>query len=177
MESTQWSRCPVAELDPLDRYSERMPFVSRMGCAFLALFLAATLTGCSSFQKECEQATAVGPNQGITGRWAGRWQSEKNQHNGELRCIIRELTNGLYSARFHARYKIVFKMNCSYTVILDAKPRDGGFDIQGSANLGWYAGGIYKYNGHASVTNFHSTYSCKYDYGYFQMTRGENDDQ
>jgi hypothetical protein len=71
--------------------------------------------------------------------------------------------------------KTSIKMTCSYTVILDTKPRDDGFDFQGSANLGWYAGGTYQYNGHASVTNFHSTYSCKYDYGYFQMTRPEEE--
>ena len=137
-----------------------------------ALCLAATMAGCSSFQKEWERTAGAAPSpQGIGGRWAGRWQSEKNQHNGELRCIVHELTNGLYSARFHARYKLVFPMTYGYTVILGAKAREDGFDFQGSANLGWYAGGRYEYKGQSSATNFHSTYSSKYDHGYFQMTR------
>jgi hypothetical protein len=138
----------------------------------LAVCLVATMAGCCSFQKEWERAaSAAAPPQGITGRWAGRWQSEKNQHNGELRCIVKELTNGQYSARFHARYKILFPLTYGYTVILDTKPRDGGIDFQGSVKLSWIAGGTYRYNGHASVTNFHSTYACRYDYGHFQMTR------
>jgi hypothetical protein len=146
-------------------------FVRRIALAFLPLFLAATLAGCSSFQKSWEQAATDIPSSGMSGRWAGRWQSGKNKHNGELRCIVRELTNGLYSAQFHARYKIVFNMTYGYTVLLEVRPLDDGFEFEGSARLNWLAGGTYQYKGHANRTNFYSTYSCKYDHGYFQMSR------
>jgi hypothetical protein len=142
--------------------------------ALLALLLGATVTGCSSFQREWERAAATGPAnlpKGMTGRWAGQWESDKNHHRGELRCIVTEMTNGLYSARFHARYKRVFNLTFGYTVVLEARARDDGFDFHGTANLGWYAGGTYEYKGFATATNFHSSYSCKYDHGLFQMTR------
>ena len=41
----------------------------------------------------------------------------------------------------------------------------------GSFWLGFLAGGVYHYEGHADATNYFSTYSCKYDHGTFQMSR------
>jgi hypothetical protein len=62
-------------------------------------------------------------------------------------------------------------LSFGYTVPLQVEPATNGFKFSGQANLHWYAGGIYKYEGHADATNFFSTYSCKYDHGTFQMTR------
>ena len=50
------------------------------------LFLASVFAvGCSSFNRDWEQATGVG-FQGVEGRWTGSWHSDYNQHNGPLRC-------------------------------------------------------------------------------------------
>ena len=155
----------------LNRYalkSAPMIFTLRIS---VALFAFALFTGCSSFQREWERAATAVPAPGIAGRWAGSWESDGNHHGGELRCLITALANDQYSARFHARYKRVFNLTFGYTVVLNAQPGTNGIDFQGSANLGWYAGGTYQYNGHATATNFHSTYSCKYDHGTFLMTR------
>jgi hypothetical protein len=92
-----------------------------------------------------------------------------NGHTGRLRCLLRRDTAGQYQARFHAKYKRIFSFG--YTVPLTVKATNHVFGFQGEANLGWYAGGLYHYEGQMSPTNFLSTYRCPADHGTFQMTR------
>jgi hypothetical protein len=63
------------------------------------------------------------------------------------------------------------RFTASYTVPLSVEPQDSGSRFRGEADLGWLAGGVYRYEGHATATNFFSTYECKYDGGTFRMTR------
>jgi len=130
--------------------------------------------GCSTFERDW-QATGqvrVGTNSTITGRWQGTWRSEVNGHNDQLRCLMTPLTNGLHSARFHAKYKKgIFRFSFSYSVPLQVRRTNDAFQFEGEADLGWLAGGIYRCEGSATVTNFFSTYRSKYDHGTFQMTR------
>jgi hypothetical protein len=126
--------------------------------------------GCSTFSHEwktASQETAL--PEGLKGRWEGTWVSDVNGHTDELKCVTKQNTDGTYRARFHAKYRKV--LSFGYTVALTAQPRDGGFIFQGSADLGWYAGGLYHYEGRADATNLTSTYTCKYDHGTFHMGR------
>jgi hypothetical protein len=130
--------------------------------------------GCSSFNRDWKAAAGTPDSaSGIAGRWEGTWHSDANGHNDRLRCLLTASTNGTYAARFHAQYKRLFRFTFSYTVPLSVTngPAPDTFRFQGSANLGWYAGGRYTYTGTASPTNFHSAYDSKYDHGTFQMTR------
>ena len=112
------------------------------------------------------------PATSVTGRWEGTWRSEVNGHTDQLRCLMTTLTNGLCSARFQAKYRRgIFRFTFGYAVPLSVVNRGGRFEFEGEANLGWYAGGLYRYHGTATATNFTSTYRCKYDHGTFQMTR------
>ncbi len=61
----------------------------------------------------------------------------------------------------------------SYAVPLQFEQRDGVWQFTGEENLGKMAGGVYRYEGHVSPTNFFSTYQSKYDHGTFQMRRPE----
>ncbi|HWY77455.1 MAG TPA: L,D-transpeptidase family protein [Verrucomicrobiae bacterium] len=143
----------------------------RAGSSFL-LLLSSFLTGCSSFNHDWEKAGQwPAPVDDLSGRWDGTWLSDVNGHNGRLRCIVTRKTDGIYRARFHAIYRQV--LTFGYTVTLKASPADGIQRFNGEANLHWYAGGVYRYEGHADGTNFYSTYSCKYDHGTFQMKRPE----
>ncbi len=135
------------------------------------LALIACVTGCSSFERQWKRAASA-PADGIAGRWIGRWHSDANGHNDQLRCIITPSTNGTYSARYHARYtKWALRFTFGYTVPLKVGNRDGRFEFTGESNLGWYAGGVYRYKGSATATNFTSTYDSKYDHGTFEMGR------
>jgi hypothetical protein len=94
------------------------------------------------------------------GRWEGTWRSESNGHSGALRCVLTQKQDGTFAARFHAIYRKFLRFG--YTVPLNVAPDSSGvFRFNGDANLGWWAGGAYHYEGGAIETNFLSTYQCK----------------
>jgi hypothetical protein len=127
-------------------------------------------SGCSTFNRDWKRAAALPPSaNNIEGRWEGSWLSEASGHQGRLRCLVGQSTNGHYTARFHANYRKV--LGFSYTVALDVRKAGDNFTFVGDEDLGWYAGGKYHYEGLVTSTNFFSTYRCKYDHGTFQMTR------
>jgi hypothetical protein len=142
------------------------------GSAVLALLAATSLfaAGCSTFNRDWKKAAATpAGNTLLEGRWEGSWRSDVNGHTDRLRCLITKLDQGLYQARFHAKYRKIFSFG--YTVPLRAENTNGQVHFSGEADLGSLAGGLYKYKGHAEATNFFSTYTCKYDHGTFQMGR------
>jgi len=47
--------------------------------------------------------------------------------------------------------------------------------FDGEADLGWMAGGVYKYDGHANSTDYFCTYHSSYDNGSFTMKRPEQE--
>ena len=133
------------------------------------------LSGCSAFNYEWRQAAKTPtPTGGITGRWEGRWISEANGHNDQLRALITVVDTNHYDVKFHAAYKKWITVHFGYTVRMETKP--GAMEVvafQGSENLGALAGGIYTYDGHADATNFFSTFKSKYDHGMFELKRPE----
>jgi hypothetical protein len=137
--------------------------------ALLCLFLGTA--GCSSFNHDWKAAARSAPPDSLEGRWEGTWHSDVNDHKNQLLCLITRQTNGVFSARFHAKYRKVFTWSFNYTVPLSVRQRGDAFLFEGEADLGWYAGGHYVYMGNASATNFFSTYRCNYDHGTFQMNR------
>lgn len=135
---------------------------------FAALLLA--VAGCSSFNHDWKVAAKdPAPPIDLQGRWEGTWKSDANGHNDKLRCVIVKKDETNYLARFHAKYGKA--LSFGYKVTLSALEKDGVIKFSGEANLGWLAGGMYHYEGHADLTNFYSTYSSKHDHGTFQMTR------
>ncbi len=142
----------------------------RAGSTAAALLLVILLPGCSSFNHQWKQAAAQSaPAADILGRWQGTWQSDASGHHDPLRCLITRNDQGEYQARFHAKYHKL--LTFGYTVKLDVTKSADNFEFRGNANLHWWAGGVYDYEGKATSTNFFSTYRCKYDHGTFQMTR------
>ena len=137
-------------------------------CLLVACLLLAG--GCTTFNHAWTKA-AKEPfsTNTLLGRWEGTWLSDVNGHNGNLRCVVTLRNDGTYRARFHATYKKV--LGFGYKVPLKAAETNGVFRFRGEADLGWWAGGVYNYEGYAQDTNFFSTYRCKYDHGTFQMTR------
>jgi len=132
--------------------------------------MALLVSGCTTFNKEW-QAAATQPVSAASpeGRWQGTWASDVNRHNGALRCIVTREGDNSYRARFHAKYQKV--LGFGYTVTLHTQDAGVPLRLAGDANLGWWAGGVYHYEGTVGATNFFSTYSCHYDQGTFQMTR------
>lgn len=143
---------------------------SRFRCGGIFFLLLATLTGCSSFNRDWKKA-AIAPSGNIQGRWEGTWNSQANGHSGKLRCLLERLSEDSYRARFDSTYKKI--LHFKSTVVLNGSVTNDIFHFNGEAKLPWWAGGIYDYEGKVSATDFFSTYKCKYDHGTFQMTRPE----
>lgn len=128
--------------------------------------------GCSTFNRDWRAAAQQpAPANSIEGRWEGRWLSDVNGHNGNLRCLMTRESDTRYQARYRATYRKLLRF--SYTVPLTVAAGDGVWQFSGEENLGKLAGGIYRYEGRATTTNFHSTYTSKYDHGTFEMHRPE----
>ena len=134
--------------------------------------LTVTLTmGCStSFNRQWNKAVAQPiPANGVEGPWMGEWISDVNQHHGKLRCVMTKEEEGKYKAYFHATFWKIFRY--SYSTILNGEDLTNMTHFKGEKDLGWLAGGVYRYEGHATPTNFLSTYKSKYDHGTFEMIR------
>ena len=123
-------------------------------CAQAFVFLVALLLiGCTTFNRDWKRAGLTeNAVEGIEGRWEGRWVSDVNGHNGALRCLISKEPDGAYRTRFHAKYRRI--LSFGYTVMMDVRQENLFSTFQGSADLGWYAGGEYQYVGRASETDF-----------------------
>jgi len=143
---------------------------ARLATSFSCLALA-LVCGCSTFNRDWKNAGQQSASSLIEGRWDGKWLSDVNGHTGRLRCLLSRETDNRFQARFRATYWKVFRY--SYTVSFQFEERDGAWHFTGEENLGKLAGGVYRYEGHATPTNFFSTYGSKYDHGTFQMRRPE----
>lgn len=138
--------------------------------AFTASAALLLVTGCSSFNRDYKSVAArQSAGHDLAGAWDGHWRSDKNGHNGRLRCIMTAQQGNLYTARFRARYLKILAYE--YSVPLTVHREGTNFTFEGSANLGKLAGGLYTYKGTATLSEFHSTYSCKWDHGKFQLAR------
>ena len=136
-------------------------------------FILLCLTGCSSFNREYKSALAQPiPTNDISGPWEGRWLSDKNQHTGKLRAVLRQSTDKEYEAYFQATFWKIFR--ASYRVPLQFDERNGRIILTGEQDLGLLSGGVYTYQGEATPENFFSTYKSKYDHGTFEMKRPES---
>ena len=145
----------------------------KLGSAVASALLVSAwllLSGCAGFNRDWAKAAGLPvPTNSLLGRWEGTWLSDANAHQGKLRCLIRQGEDGRYQGRFHAIYEKV--LGFGYTVTLNVTETNGISHFRGDANLGWWVGGVYHYEGQARGTNFFSTYRCPYDHGTFQMTR------
>jgi hypothetical protein len=131
-------------------------------------FLAAVFNASSDFNRRWDRETpAPAEANGLQGRWEGEWVSEANGHRGALRCLLARGQTGDYEACFHAVYARILRV--CYTVPLRGNWSGGTLMLEGDADLGALAGGVYRYHGEANEEEFVCTYSCKYDHGDFRM--------
>ena len=140
----------------------KLPLIGLLSALFI-------FCGCSSFHRDWKKVATNSSPSDIQGRWAGTWTSEPSGHSGKLLCLAQRISERSYRVRFDSTYKKV--LHFKSTVILNGAMTNDVFTFRGETRLPWWAGGIYRYEGTASTTNFISTYKCKYDHGTFQMKR------
>lgn len=138
----------------------------------LLLFLAAVSSGCGvTFERKWQQPPACSePGDQLTGHWEGTWESEFNGHKGKLRAIIVKCNDGHYRAHYHATFLGVIPF--AYETVHTASPQQGGStQFTGEEDLGYFAGGVYHYNGWSDGTSFVACYQADKDHGVFRMQR------
>lgn len=143
----------------------------------IAILFGWTVTGCRSFHREWQQARhQPAPTDDLTGAWEGTWQNQNNTHQDRMRAVLTRTSPDTYQASFFAWYKRV--LTFSYCTELRVERRDGAtVFFHGASDLGKLAGGIYRYEGHATPFQYFSTYDSKYDVGTFTLHRPEPQSQ
>jgi hypothetical protein len=131
--------------------------------------LAAVFNDASDFNRRwAANDSRPGTDYGLPGRWEGEWISETNGHHGALRCLLTQNKPTEYAATFYAVYAGMLRV--CYTVPLLGQRNGESLKLEGDADLGGLAGGIYRYAGEATPGRFRCTYECKYDRGTFEMS-------
>ena len=137
---------------------------------WILIFLTGLVAGCSSFSREWKAADRPATDPlGIEGRWIGTWQNTNNTHADKTRAVMTRTGDGVYDVHFHAKYKTV--LGFKYRATFRGTAENGAFVFRGEEDLGVLAGGLYRYAGKVSPTNFYSTYESKYDTGTFTLRR------
>jgi hypothetical protein len=144
--------------------------VTRLRYAAVGLGLIAALAGCSSFDNDWQAAQGFAA--GIEGRWEGTWSSDANGHEGGLRCLVTRRSDEGFDARYHATYSgFCGTVSFEYTVPIKVRSGPDGWHLQGQADLGWLAGGVYEYDGLATPERFFCNYEASEDHGIFTLRR------
>jgi len=128
--------------------------------------LAALFNDRAAFQRRWDHPP---PDRGLEGRWQGEWISEANGHRGALKCLLTKTAPEKYEAAFHAVYAGFLRV--AYVVELHGRQSGAALQLEGEADLGRLAGGIYHYKGEAAESAFNCTYRCAYDHGTFHLSR------
>lgn len=138
-------------------------------CAVLLTLGFLLLTGCSTFERDWKKSAHHEPGGDFVGAWDGTWLSEHNGHHGRLRCLVERIGENRYEARFKASFLKV--LTYTQQVELQAQAETQGTRFHGTKNLGWWAGGVYTYDGLADQHQFRCTYRCPVDHGVFDLHR------
>lgn len=128
----------------------------------LLLTMAAVLTaqGSLSAAEPCLCRTD------LSGKWKGRWLSEKSNHQGRLRAkFVRR--GDQYRATFSGTFMRILPFR--YAVKLQAFEQDGTVYLSGSKRLPMF--GVFHFDGQADDSHFHAFYRSRNDHGVFELSR------
>jgi len=105
----------------------------------------------------------------LQGDWVGRWASSQSDMGNDLKARIRKLDAGKYEAQFDAVFARFFTNRS--VVVLTVRDKGTKWEFSGQEDLGFFRGGIYKYEGTCDGREFLCTYDSSYDKGTFRMRR------
>lgn len=107
---------------------------------------------------------------GIQGAWQGTWESVRNGHQGQLKCVVRPTQDpNIFQFHYWATFWKVFR--ATYEVEKKVVASNGVWRIQGEKNLGRLAGGLYQYQGETDGQELRATYKSAGDEGVFLLSR------
>jgi hypothetical protein len=145
-----------------------------LGAAWTALALTASAGVAAAPAPPAQTAPPPGTNAAaraelLAGQWEGTWSSASGRMGGTLRCEITRRADGAYLARFRSRYARIFTHRSE--VILRAAPEAKLWRFRGEKDLGFLAGGVFRYEGQSDGGEFRCTYVSAHHKGTFRMRR------
>lgn len=168
----------------------------RRACLLLSLLALAAIPSCqttpnstAAFDQRWDSMAppmSANPAAMMAGKWEGTWQSDSTDYNGHMQGIIVFTGTTVKDKQVEQQYAASFKMRLfevgftDYTVTLNAtKLADGRIHFEGVKDLGYYVGGIYRYDGYIypDKDEFYCDYNSDKDCGTFKMRRITQDKQ
>ena len=104
----------------------------------------------------------------LSGKWSGRWMSDKNGHSGPLHARIRPIDADTYRVAYRGRFWGVFPFYYRTTMSVSGVG-DGVVALTASQSLGPF--GTFTTTAVATSTYFDATFSSRKDSGRFVMSR------
>lgn len=143
--------------------------------------LVLSLASCTiGFDRQWRAAAAESGGQkqtDLSGAWEGTWKSGVNGHEGRLRAVaLRVAPQPGMPAAYQFRYEATWKKILSACVttrheVTAVKPGvERPFILWGEKDLG-LLGGVYRFTGTASPSDFRADYKSEKDHGVFEMKR------
>ncbi len=136
----------------------------------LALALALSLCGCSSFESRWSAAPTTSPD-GVSGRWVGTWQNTNNAHGGPLEAVLISRGTNAFAAYFHAGWG---KHSGTFQTPIQGDREGKSFRFQGSKRV---VGVKINTAGTIQSDEFNATYESRFDSGTFPLKRPITSDQ
>lgn len=104
----------------------------------------------------------------LSGKWSGRWVSDKNGHSGPLHARFRQLDGDTYRVAFRGRFWGVFPFFYRTTMNLEGTGEDVAL-LTASQRLGPL--GTFTTTAVATSIQFDATFASRNDFGRFMMSR------
>jgi hypothetical protein len=130
--------------------------------------LAPLTAGCRGFKDGWAGAAGA---EAPAGRWTGEWRSVASGHHGPLRCLIEPLDELCWRATFQAGFARILR--ACYSTEFAVSQQGDRWTLSGRSDLGRFAGGLYEFDGDATVDNFTARYRSRYDHGVFTLRRAD----
>lgn len=148
------------------------PSASR-AARLVGVLACALLASCGSliYERDWRSFESAAGGDELVARWRGSWASDANGHSGGLRCMTTREADGGMLARFMSTYGWFFSFGHRAHFEVTALP-DGSTRFEGSEDLGFALGGVYRYEGTIRDRAFQAHYeSERGDHGTFLMER------
>jgi hypothetical protein len=140
-----------------------------VGACLLAL---STWSSCSSYETAWQEKVQAPQGDLLAGKWEGTWQSDDDQE--KLSAVIKKEHDDKYVADFFAKTPAYIPFD-DYTeaVVLSVQKGPDRWTFSGSADKGFFKGGVYKFEGWTDGETFYSTFSSSFYSGTYTMKRVE----
>jgi len=155
----------------------------RRFASFLCLASLGLFVSCTAFDSRWAATPtpkSANPSALADGKWEGTWQSDATDYNGQVQALVLHTSQTILDKETVQQYEASFRMRWmqigydEYTVTLNAtKLADGRIHFEGKKDLGFYKGGIIRFDGfiYPDKDSLYCDYASEKDAGTYKMRR------